>query len=88
MKTSAESGYPEFDAGGWYGIVAPTGTPEIIVNLLNTKINLILDMPDVQESLIAAGFDVIKGTPKDFAEIIRRDYARWGEVVQLNGKTK
>lgn len=88
VKSAAESGYPEFDAGGWYGIIAPAGTPADIVTKLNQQINLILDMPEVQKSLIAAGFEVVKGTPEDFASMIRRENQRWGQVVRQNDHSR
>ena len=88
VPSAAESGYPAFNPGGWYGIVAPAGTPPEIVTKLNHQINLILDMPDVQQSLIASGFEVTQGTPEAFAEIIRKDYALWGRVVKQQGKFK
>jgi tripartite-type tricarboxylate transporter receptor subunit TctC len=88
VPSAAESGYPEFNAGGWYGIVAPAKTPPEIVLKLNQQINLILDMPDVQKSLLAAGFEVIKGKPEDFAAMIQSENLRWKRVVELNTKPK
>ena len=71
---------------GWYGIVAPTGTPTEIVQLLNAQINKILAMPDVVQTLRAAGFEPGKNTVEEFATIIRDDYVRWGKVVQMSKK--
>jgi len=88
VPSAAESGYPEFNAGGWYGIVAPAKTPPEIVLKLNQQINLILDMPDVQQSLVASGFEVIKGKPEDFAAMIQTENLRWKKVVELNSKPK
>jgi tripartite-type tricarboxylate transporter receptor subunit TctC len=88
VLSAKESGYPEFNAGGWYGIVAPVGTPSEIVTKLNHEINIILDMPDVKQSLIAAGFEVIKGMPEDFATMIKSENLRWKKVVESNTKSK
>ncbi len=82
VPSAAEAGFPAFEADGWYGIVAPKGTPEAIVQLLNKHINAILAMPDVQQNLIAAGFEILTGTPAEFAAMIERDYKRWGKVAQ------
>ena len=82
VPSAAEAGFPAFEADGWYGIVAPKGTPEAIVQLLNKHINAILAMPDVQQNLIAAGFEILTGTPAEFGAMIERDYKRWGEVAQ------
>lgn len=81
IKTSAESGYPDFLADSWYGVLAPKGTPKEIVDKLNKQINLILDMPDVQKSLATAGMTVAKGTPEEFGAIMRADHNRWGDVI-------
>jgi tripartite-type tricarboxylate transporter receptor subunit TctC len=88
VPSATESGYPEFNAGGWYGIIAPARTPAEIVTKLNQQINLILDMPDVQQSLVSAGFEVIKGQPEDFAAMIQTENQRWKKVVELNTKPK
>ncbi len=88
VPSASEAGYPEFNAGGWYGIIAPAGTPDEIIKKLNKQINLILDMPDVQRSLVAAGFEVIHGTPEDFTAMIQRENQRWKTVVELNTKPK
>jgi tripartite-type tricarboxylate transporter receptor subunit TctC len=82
VPTAIEAGYPDFDAAGWYGIVAPTGTPSDIVNKLNKQINLILEMPDVKEALAAGGFETAPMSVQAFAELIQRDYQRWGKVVK------
>jgi tripartite-type tricarboxylate transporter receptor subunit TctC len=82
VPTAIEAGYPDFDAAGWYGIVAPTGTPSDIVNKLNKQINLILEMPDVKEALAAGGFETAPMSVQAFADLIQRDYQRWGKVVK------
>lgn len=81
INTSAESGYPEFLADSWYGVLAPKGTPKDIVNKLNQQINKILDMPDVQKTLAIAGMSVATGTPEEFGAIMRADHQRWGDVI-------
>jgi tripartite-type tricarboxylate transporter receptor subunit TctC len=82
VKGAAESGFPEFEAKGWYGLAVPAATPASIVQKLNHHINLVLAMPDVRASLVAAGFDVETSTPQGFSELIRQDYKRWGEVAK------
>jgi len=67
-----------------YGIVAPKGTPEAIVQFLNKHINAILAMPDVRKNLSAAGLDVFTATPAEFTAMIERDYQRWGALAQTH----
>ena len=88
VPSAREAGYPEFDVSGWYGIVAPAGTPPDIVRILNTQINRVLAMPDVQETLRAAGFEPSPISAEAFGQLIREDYARWGKVVEASKKLK
>lgn len=88
VPSAREAGYPEFDVSGWYGIVAPAGTPADIVRTLNEQINRVLAMPDVQETLRAAGFEPSPMSPDDFGRLIREDYARWGKVVSASRNLK
>ena len=84
VPSAAEAGFPAFEASGWYGIVAPKGTPEAIVQFLNKHINAILAMPDVRKNLSAAGLDVFTTTPAKFTAMIERDYQRWGALAQTH----
>jgi tripartite-type tricarboxylate transporter receptor subunit TctC len=84
VPSAAEAGFPAFEASGWYGIVAPKGTPESIVQFLNKHINAILAMPDVRKNLSAAGLDVFTATPAEFTAMIERDYQRWGALAQTH----
>jgi tripartite-type tricarboxylate transporter receptor subunit TctC len=84
VPSAAEAGFPAFEANGWYGIVAPKGTPEAIVQFLNKNINAILAMPDVRQNLSAAGLDVLTGTSAEFTTMIERDYQRWGALAQTH----
>jgi tripartite-type tricarboxylate transporter receptor subunit TctC len=85
---AAESGFPDFEAKGWYGLAVPAATPPEIIRKLNHHINLILAMPDTQASLIAAGFTVESSTPEGFTELIRRDHKRWGDVANQQTKSQ
>jgi tripartite-type tricarboxylate transporter receptor subunit TctC len=88
VPSAAEAGFPAFEASGWYGIVAPKGTPEAIVQFLNKHINAILAMPDVRKNLSAAGLDVFTATPAEFTAMIERDYQRWGALAQTHKSKK
>jgi tripartite-type tricarboxylate transporter receptor subunit TctC len=85
VPTFAESGYPGLEVLSWYGIMAPTGTPQDIVRKLNADINRILQAPDVRERLATLGTEPTGGTPDQFAETIRADTARWAKVVSDAG---
>lgn len=84
VPTVAESGYPGITAVTWFGIAVPAGTPEPIVNRLNTEITKVLNTPDVKQRLAS---DVPTG-PKAFADVIKADQAKWARVVQDAGIQK
>lgn len=85
--TLAESGYKDFDAVTWFGILAPAGTPADVVRTLNTEFNKALRDPAVAAKLRSDGGDVIGGTPEQFANLIKTEIPRWGRVVKESGAT-
>jgi tripartite-type tricarboxylate transporter receptor subunit TctC len=85
LPAIAESGYPGFEALAWNGIMVPAGTPKPVIAKLNTEINAILKEPEVAAKLHAAGFDLIGGTPEDFAILIRGENEKWAPVIRKLG---
>ena len=85
VPTLAESGLPGYEAGSWYGILAPAGTPSAIVARLNAEINNAIRQPEVRERLAAEGAEVIGGTPEEFAVHIRSELARMKKLVREGG---
>ncbi|MBY0338964.1 MAG: tripartite tricarboxylate transporter substrate binding protein [Acetobacteraceae bacterium] len=82
-------GLPGFESTTWYGIFAPANLPQPIVDRLSAEITRILREPDFQRWLIESQGITPPGvfTPREFAEIQRRDVARWAEVVRRSGAT-
>lgn len=76
---------PGFEAGGWFGFMAPAGTPRPIVTKLNEEINRAANLPEVSEKLAATGLVVASENPEFFAEIIRSEHAKYARVVQAIG---
>lgn len=87
VPTAIESGYRDFAVDGWQGFFAPAGTPRDIVVRLNSEVRRILEMPDVVQTLVAAGNEIVTGTPEDFARQVREDIERWARVVRETGIT-
>lgn len=85
--TLAESGYKDFDAVTWFGILAPAGTPADVVRTLNTEFNKALRDPAVAAKLRSDGGDVIGGTPEQFSALIKSEIPRWGRIVKESGAT-
>ena len=85
LPTIAESGYPNFEALAWNGMMVPIGTPKPIIARLNAEMNAILKQPDVLAKMHASGFDLIGGTPEDFGNLIRRETDTWTPVIRRLG---
>ncbi|HPH13087.1 MAG TPA: tripartite tricarboxylate transporter substrate binding protein [Burkholderiaceae bacterium] len=87
LPTVAETGYKEFEADQWYGVVAPAGTPKEIVAKLNAQINQSLNSPELKTRLNNEGAIATPNTPEVFASLIQREIARWKPVIQ-SGRVK
>jgi tripartite-type tricarboxylate transporter receptor subunit TctC len=85
IPTIAESGYPGFEALAWNGILVAARTPRPIAERLNTEINAILRDAGVKSVLNTQGFDLIGGTPEDFARLIRSESQKWAPVIRKTG---
>ncbi|MDW8467951.1 MAG: tripartite tricarboxylate transporter substrate binding protein [Burkholderiales bacterium] len=85
VPTAAEAGLPGYEAIGWFGAVAPAGTPEPIVARLNAEMRAALDAPDIRERMIAAGAEPFTSTPQEFAAFIRAEAKKWAEVIRVAG---
>ena len=82
VPTVAESGFKDFEADQWYGVVAPAGTPPDIVRKLNAQINLALASAELKTRLQAEGALAMPATPEAFGALIAREITRWKPVVQ------
>jgi tripartite-type tricarboxylate transporter receptor subunit TctC len=79
---AAAEDVPGYESGGWFGYVAPAGTPRDIVLRLNEEINRALRSPDVSEKLVSAGLIVVSEPPEFFATVLRNDFAKYGKLVK------
>lgn len=85
VPTFEEAGVPGYEAVGWFGSVAPAGTPRAIIQRLNLETRNALALPDVRERVIAAGTEPATTTPEEFAAYIREETKKWGEVIKAGG---
>jgi len=83
--TMAESGSAGFEAITWFGILAPAGTPDAVVQKLNQAINAALAEPDVKEKLRSEGGDILGGSSEDFGKLMRAEVPRWAKIVKDSG---
>jgi tripartite-type tricarboxylate transporter receptor subunit TctC len=85
VPTVAESGLPGFEAGSWYGLLAPAATPRAIVERINREVVRVLQLPEVRDRLVAEAFEVPNDTPEQFASHIKADVVKWAKVVKEAG---
>ncbi|MFO0441138.1 MAG: tripartite tricarboxylate transporter substrate binding protein [Betaproteobacteria bacterium] len=82
VPTVSESGVPGFDAGVWYAMLAPRGTPRDIVNRLNEEFRKVLADPGIREFLTKSGVDPEGGTPEELAKYLRSEITKWARVIK------
>src|SRR6266567_205504 len=83
VPTIAESGLPGYEAGSWYGLAAPRGTPRDIVDKINAQTQRIFNDTEFREKFLAPNMIYsIASSPEEFAERIRLDLAKWGKVIR------
>jgi tripartite-type tricarboxylate transporter receptor subunit TctC len=82
VPTTAEVGMPDILIQNWYGMIAPGGTPENIVNLLNAVTNQAMDDPQVKQKLADQGLTVAGNRPKQFRDYITAEAQKWARVIK------
>lgn len=87
VPTMAEVGLPQFDVASWQGLVLPAAAPQSIVRKLYGEVKDILGTREVQSRLLAEGSEPGGITPDAFSDHIRREIARWAQVVKIAGYT-
>jgi tripartite-type tricarboxylate transporter receptor subunit TctC len=85
LPTIAEAGVPGYEAGTWSGVVAPAGLPPAVLAKLNAAVNEAIRSKLFADRFAQIGDEPAGGTPEEFAATIRRDSARWREVVKRSG---
>jgi tripartite-type tricarboxylate transporter receptor subunit TctC len=85
LPTIAEAGVPGYEAGTWSGIIAPANLPKPVLARLNAAVNEAIRSPLFRERFASIGDELAGGTPEDYANTIRRDSARWAEVIKRSG---
>lgn len=87
VPTVAEKGYPGFEAGSWFGIFAPKGTPPEIVAALNQATNEIIGEKVVESRMVEEGADPAAGSPEKFGAFVKSEFEKWRVVVRDSGAT-
>lgn len=77
-----ETGVKGYDNSSWSAVAAPAGTPKEIIVKLNSELNQILKLPDIQEKNISFGADPVGGTPEQFGDYLKSEIAKFARVVK------
>lgn len=85
VATLQEQGLDGYQIGGWFGMLAPAGTPAPVVDKLSKELARVLQMPEVSERMKAVGADPEISTPEEFQVWIQTEIPRWGEIVDIAG---
>ncbi|MBI4191972.1 MAG: tripartite tricarboxylate transporter substrate binding protein [Betaproteobacteria bacterium] len=83
--TVAESGFPGYEVTGWYGVLAPGGTPNNIVAKLNAELVRTLRLPQTKELLARSAVQPVGSTAEEFSAFIKSEAVKWGELVKQLG---
>ena len=83
IPTVAESGFPGFEAGSWFGLFAPKDTPTEVIAFINKNVNEIL--PSLEAQFIREGADPVGGSSIKFSQFIQKEYEKWKVIVRDSG---
>jgi tripartite-type tricarboxylate transporter receptor subunit TctC len=85
LPTMEELGFPGYEATAWFGLMAPAGTPQAVLDKLHAETVKVMAMPDVRSKLESLGLQLVGNTPAEFAGLIAKETASWGKVIKDAG---
>jgi len=85
LPTMEELGFPGFDATAWFGLMAPAGTPQAVIDKLHGETVRVLALPDVKAKLEGLGVQLVGNTPAEFAALIKTETPHWAKVIKDAG---
>ena len=85
VPTAIESGVKNFEVVGFYGFLAPAGTPKEAIGKLSEAFKAVLNQPDIRSRMVAQGADPAFLGAEDFARYLQTEMPRWAEVVKKSG---
>jgi tripartite-type tricarboxylate transporter receptor subunit TctC len=85
VPTVMESGVANYVALQWYGLLAPSGTPGQIVQLLSQEMAKALQSKEIKDKLATEGAVAVSSTPEAFAQLIKNEFTKWSKVAQVAG---
>jgi tripartite-type tricarboxylate transporter receptor subunit TctC len=85
VPTIAESGFPDYEAGVWYGLLAPPNMPPELLDRIAGSVRLAMEAPELQTRLQTAGFETFFVGPAEFKALIEREHDLWAQVIRASG---
>jgi tripartite-type tricarboxylate transporter receptor subunit TctC len=85
IPTVIETGIANFEVVGFYGFLAPAGTPKDVVNKLSDAFKAVMNQPDIRQRMVSQGADPAYLGAEDFAKFLTTEMPRWASVVQKSG---
>ena len=85
VPSVSEAGVPSYEAVNWWGIVAPAGTPQPIIDRLHKALTAAQDSPEVEKQFATEGATVIKKSPTEFGAFMVSETKKWEQVVKKGG---
>ena len=82
VPTLDESGLPGFENSGWFGLLAPSGTPRDVVERIQRDTATVLNLPDVRAQLLTQGMSTVANTPAAFTQTIEQESKGWAEIIK------
>jgi tripartite-type tricarboxylate transporter receptor subunit TctC len=85
LPTIAEAGVAGYDAGVWFGLLVPAGTPKDVIARLSAESMKATRSPDFIKRMNELGYNILGGTPEEMGEMLKAEVARWGPIVKASG---
>ena len=85
LPTAIEAGVADYVASNWWGLAAPQGTPQPVLDKLHTETVKVLAMHDVRSKLESLGLQLVGNTPAEFSGLIAKETASWAKVIKDAG---
>jgi tripartite-type tricarboxylate transporter receptor subunit TctC len=85
VPTISEAGVTGYEAVIWLGLMAPKGTPPVIVNRLNAEIAKIQNRAEVRQEWASQGAAPMVMTPEEFGRYLDEDIVKWERIVKISG---
>jgi tripartite-type tricarboxylate transporter receptor subunit TctC len=85
LPTISEAGVPGYEAGIWYGLSVPAGTPNEVIARLHAELGRVLQQADIVQQLDRAGFQPRSSTPAEYGALKRSEIEKWAKVIKAAG---